>query len=419
MKPPQLPGAESSPTPPSPAARLRAGLRRHGVIPRPPEIRRLLRAPDVRLTRGNAVHLYTDGGAGLAAMLEALGAARRRIHFETYIFRSDATGRRFASVLGERARAGVEVRLLVDALGARGLDPALSGELRGCGADVVLFNPLTRLLPRWAPRRRDHRKILVVDGEVAFTGGLNVGDEYALGPLWAGRRVPWRDLHVGVRGPAVRMLEAVFLESWFRADGPDRPWLDFGGEAATAAGDQALAVLADGPTYHRRRVRDLLIAALERTRRRALLATPYFVPGRSLRRALERAAERGVEVELLTAGYSDHPSLVWASHALLPRLLEQGVRAFEVERSMMHAKVAVFDEETALLGTSNLDHQSLHHSYEVNLIAEGGSLPQQLAEQLGTELAEARPLAAEALARRSLPVRIRDRLAALVAGARR
>ena len=415
MRPP----GSGSPPQRSPAARLRAGLRRHGVIPRPPEIRRLLRASDVRLTRGNAVELYVDGGAGLAAMLEAIRAARRRIHFESYIFRSDATGRRFAEVLAERARAGVEVRLLVDALGARGLDAALCADLRRCGADVVLFNPLTRLLPRWAPRRRDHRKILVVDGEVAFTGGLNVGDEYALGSLCADRRLPWRDLHVRVRGPAVAMLEAVFLESWFRADGPDRPWLDFAEGAGARVGDQSLAVLADGPTYHRRRVRELLVAALERTRRRALLATPYFVPGRSLRRALEEAAARGVEVQLLTAGHSDHPSLVWASHALLPRLLEQGVRAFEAERSMMHAKVAVFDEATALLGTSNLDRQSLRHSYEVNLIAEGGSLPQQLAEQLAAELAEARPLEAETLARRSLPVRIRDRLAALIVGAPR
>lgn len=402
-----------------PTARLRAGLRRHGVIPRPPEIRRLLRASDVRLTRGNAVDLYVDGSAGLAAMLEAVGAARRRIHFESYIFRSDATGRRFAETLGERARAGVEVRLLVDALGARGLDPALCGELRRCGADVVLFNPLTRLLPHWAPRRRDHRKILVVDGEVAFTGGLNVGDEYALGSPAGGRRLPWRDLHVRVRGPAVPMLEAVFLESWFRADGPDRPWLDFAEGGGARVGDQSLAVLADGPTYHRRRVRDLLIAALERTRSRAILATPYFVPGRSLRRALGEAAARGVRVELLTAGTSDHPSLVWASHALLPRLLEQGVRVFEAERSMMHAKAAVFDEITALLGTSNLDHQSLRHSYEVNLIAEGGPLPRQLAGTLGAGLAEARPLEAQTLARRPLPVRIRDRLAALVVGARR
>ncbi len=403
-----------------PAARLRAGLRRHGVIPRPAEIRSLLRAADVQFTRGNAVDLYRDGPSALEAMLDALHRARRTIHFESYIFRGDATGRRFAAVLAERAAAGVEVRLLVDAVGSRGLQADVIAGLRAAGVDFVIFNPLTQLYPLWAPRRRDHRKILVVDGEVAFTGGLNVGDEYWHGPARAdGARIVWRDVHVRVRGPAVRMLEAVFLESWFRADGPDRPWLDFGAGAARAIGAQDLAVLADGPTYHRRRVRDLLVAALDRTRQRALLATPYFVPGRRLRQALAGAAERGVAVELLIAGYSDHPSLRWAAHAVLPGLLARGVRVFEVEHSMMHAKLAVFDEDSALLGTSNLDRQSLRHSYEVNLIAAGGTLPGQLAESVDAEIRESRELTAEQLASRPPWVRLRDRIAAALTGGRR
>jgi len=398
-----------------PRRRLRAGLRRHGVVPRPPELRRLLRANDVRFTFDNSIELYRDGRSGLEAMLEAIGGAQRRIHLESYIFRGDVIGRRFLDVMVERARAGVEVRLLYDGLGSYALDSGTLAELRDAGGDAVAFNPLSRLYPRWAPRRRDHRKILVVDGEVAFTGGLNVGDEYFLG---AGDGVDgascWRDAHVRITGPAVAMLEAVFLESWFRADGPDRPWTELAEPPAAAGGGEAVAVVADGPTYHRRRVRDLLRAALERAERSARLATPYFVPGRALRAALANAAARGVQVDLLLAGYTDHPLLRWAARDRLPALIARGVRVYEYERSMMHAKAAVFDGRWALLGTSNLDRQSLQHSYEVNLLVEGNGLPAHLHEMVGLDMAGSREITLGELEQRAPVERLRDRLAAFL-----
>jgi cardiolipin synthase len=341
---------------------LRAGLRRHGVVPRPADLRRRLRAADVHFTDGNAIELFPDGVAGLSAMLEAIAGATKRIHLETYILRADETGARFLRALSERARAGVEVRVLFDAFGSLGLDPAALADLRAAGGDAVAFNPLSRFYPRWAPRRRDHRKILVVDGEVAFTGGLNIGDEYFHGASFQGQaRRPWRDAHVRVTGPVVGMLEAVFLESWFRADGPDCSSAE--PAASPAVGGEAVAVLADGPTYHRRRLRDLLVSALKRSHRHARLVTPYFIPGARLREALAATAARGVEVEVVIAGYVDHPVVRWAAYGMLPQLLARGVRVYEYERSMMHAKAAVFDEGLAVLGTSNLDRQSLQHSY--------------------------------------------------------
>jgi cardiolipin synthase len=395
--------------------RLRAGLRRHGVIRRPSELGRLLRSADVQSTYGNSIELYAEGGSGLEAMLRAIEGARRRIHLETYILRGDATGRRFLDAMTERARAGVEVRLLYDGIGSRGLDVSLLEPLRSAGGDAVVFNPLSRLYPRWAPRRRDHRKILVVDGEVAFTGGLNVGDEYLLGAGLDGNpATPWRDAHVRLEGPAVAMLEAVFLESWFRADGPDRPWTGLDGPPITTPEGEAVAVIADGPTYHKRRVRDLLVAALERSRQRARLATPYFVPGRKLATALAETASRGVEVHLLLAGFTDHPLVRWAARGRLPALLASGVRAFEFERSMMHAKVAVFDSSWALIGTSNLDRQSLEHSYEVNLLVEGRALPPRLDDLLAKDMADSREITLAELARRGLLERWRDRLAAFL-----
>jgi cardiolipin synthase len=373
-------------------------------------IRTLVRSHRLRFTEGNRVELFDVGHRGLDAMRAAIADSRDRVHLETYIFRTDETGRGFLAELASRARAGVEVRLLYDSLGSLGLDQAAFDELRRAGGEILAFNPIVRRYSRFAPRRRDHRKILVVDGSVAFTGGLNIGDEYAAED--AGRE--WRDAHVRVAGPAVRDLEAVFLESWFRADGPGLPWDTLLGAEPAAAGDVRCAVLADGPAYRQRFMRDLIVSALESAHSDVVFESPYFAPGRRVIEALSAASARGVAVELLLAGRTDHPVLQRAARAMLPRLVAAGVNFYEYERSMMHAKLAVFDGEWATVGTSNLDRQSMEHNFEVNLIVEGGELPRELRARFRTDLAHARPIDAAAFAARSWIERAIDRLAAML-----
>jgi cardiolipin synthase len=397
------------------SVRMRASLRRHGALRRPADLRRLLRDADLRFAPDNEVEFYSNGRSGIDAMVEAVASARKRIHFETYILRSDETGRRFIRALAERASDGVEVRVLYDGIGSLGVDDHAFDALRAAGGQVVVFHPLRRVRPDWVPWQRDHRKILVVDGETAFTGGLNVGDEYWAGTVGGdGERRPWRDAHVRITGGAVAMLEAVFFESWFRADGPDHPWRTGGLPAAAATGSQSVAVLADGPGHRTRRMRDLLIAALERAERRVQIVTPYFLPGRAVREALCATAERGVRVQLLTAGASDHPVLRWAARDLMPGLVGRGVFVYEYERAMMHAKIAVFDEHWAVLGTSNLDRQSLRRSYEVNVVAAGGKLPADLSRLVDSDVRRSRRITARHLEARPLPQWFRDRLAAAV-----
>jgi cardiolipin synthase len=355
--------------------------------------------------------VYEDGRSGLAAMLEAVEQARERIHFETYILRTDAFGRRFADALAAGARRGVAVRLLYDGFGSRGLDPEVLQALRRAGAEVVAFNPLRPPLLRWLPRRRDHRKILTVDGRLGFTGGLNVGDEYA------GREgaPPWRDTHLRLRGPIVRDLDAVFLESWFRADGPDVAWHELLERTPRRAGSVRCALLPDGPVYRRRRTRDLVVAGLLAARRRVCFASPYFAPGAGLLEALAHAARRGVRVDLLVAGEpTDHPSLRRAARALFPPLLAAGLHIHEYEGAMMHAKVAVFDGAWASVGTANLDRQSLRHSYEVSVVLEDPGVAGRLEARFGEDLARARRVDALVLARRDPLERVLDALAALL-----
>jgi cardiolipin synthase len=355
--------------------------------------------------------VYEDGRSGLAAMLDAVADARERVHLETYILRTDATGRRFVDGLAARARRGVAVRLLFDALGSRGLDPAVLHGLRRAGGEVVAFNPLRPPLLRWLPRRRDHRKILTVDGRVGFTGGLNLGDEYAGGE----GAPPWRDTHLRLRGPVVRDLDAVFLESWFRADGPDVAWHELLGRTPRRAGSVRCALLPDGPVYRRRRTRDLVLAGLLAARRRVCFASPYFAPGPALLEALADAARRGVQVDLLVAGDpTDHPTLRRAARALFPPLLAAGLQIHEYEGAMMHAKVAVFDGAWAAVGTANLDRQSLRHSYEVSVVVEDRGVAGQLEARFVEDLARARRVDALALARRAPLERAFDALAALL-----
>jgi len=379
------------------------------LVPRPRAIRALVRDREMRFSEGNRLELYTTGHAGLRAMLEAIERAERRVHLETYILRADQTGREFLDSLTDRAKDGVEVRLMYDAIGSFGLDESALEPLRAAGGEAIAFNPLMRLWPRFAPRRRDHRKILVVDGAVAFMGGLNIGDEYMSG---LGRREPkeeWRDAHVRVEGPCVRDLEAVFLESWFRADGPALAWHSLLEHVPAPAGTVRCAVLADGPTYRRRRTRDLLIDSLGAVEREVRLVSPYFAPGRRVLEALSEASARGVRVSLLLAGNrTDHPSLMRASRAVLPRLLECGVRVFEYDAAMMHAKLACFDTHWCAVGTSNLDRQSFEHSYEVNLIVEDAELAKQASALFDEDAARAREVSLESLGRRGFFERLLD-----------
>lgn len=369
----------------------------------------------LRFTEGNRVEYYDNGRTALAAMLSAIEGARRRVHLETYILRADAVGRRFITALERLVRSGVEVRVLYDGFGSFALDEHALDGLAAAGGDIVVFNPLVRFWPHFAPRRRDHRKILVVDGAVAFTGGLNIGDEYVDGLASGGPGGEWRDAHVRVEGPCVRELEAVFLESWFRADGPAVDWHAVLDAEPPRVGDVRCAVLADGPAHRRRRTRELLISALRESERDVRLVSPYFAPGRRVLEGLSEASARGVRVELLLAGnLTDHPALRRATHAVLPSLLERGVRVHEYDAEMMHAKIACFDDDWAIVGTSNLDRQSFEHSYEVNLVIEDPGVAKRLRDRIDADIARARPVDLESLAGRGLWERFLDRWAALL-----
>ena len=324
------------------------------------------RASGAPLVPGNDVSLLKDASQNYPAWLEAIAAARRTIHFESYIIHDDAIGEQFAQALAARARAGVRVRLIYDWLGAVG---KTSGrfwrELRAAGVEVRCFNPLS-LSSAITWLSRDHRKMLAVDGQVGFVTGLCVG-RYWVGDAARGIE-PWRDTGIGVRGPAVADLERAFARMWALTGQPipaaEVPTRD----SLPAAGDVAVRVIASMPgTAELYRLDQFIAAAARRT---LWLTDAYFVGTSAYVQSLRAAARDGVDVRLLVPGATDIWILRGLSRAGYRPLLEAGVRVFEWNGTMLHAKTAVADGRWARVGSTNLNLQSWIGNWELDVAVE-------------------------------------------------
>ena len=361
----------------------------------------------LRFQAGHDVELFDRGENAFAAMLDAIEAASSTIHLETYILRADRIGRRILDALARRSRAGVDVRVIFDSVGSRGLTRTALREAEESGVEFAEFNPPSKWIWRFRPRQRDHRKMLLIDGRVAFCGGMNVGDEYADSQSDQG----WRDAHMRIEGPVLTELEALFMESWFRSGGSSFEWRALVAAPRASNGDIAAAIVADGPRYRRRRMRALLLDELEAACSQVLIVTPYFAPGIRIMDALAAAAERGVRIKLVLAGRTDHPIHRRAARLVVPRLQRCGVEVYEAEDVMMHAKLACFDERIAIVGTSNLDRQSLHHSNEVNVVLEDPGVVRWVRERFGPGSSGLKALRTRNERATSLIGRLRDRWA--------
>jgi cardiolipin synthase len=324
------------------------------------------RASGAPLITGNDVQLLKDADQNYPAWLEAIEAAQHTIHFESYIIHDDATGREFADALATRARAGVRVRVIYDWLGAVGKTGRwFWRDLRAAGVDVRAFNPPALSSP-FAWLSRDHRKMLAVDGRVAFVTGLCVGRDWVGDPSHGVE--PWRDTGVAVRGPAVAALEDAFAQMWALtgppAPAPARPARD----RVAPAGHVAVRVIASAPGAAALYRLDQLIAAA--ARRTLWLTDAYFVGTTAYVQALRAAARDGVDVRLLVPGASDIWALRGLSRAGYRPLLEAGVRVYEWNGSMLHAKTAVADRRWARVGSTNLNLQSWFGNWELDVAVE-------------------------------------------------
>jgi cardiolipin synthase len=394
------------------------------------------------LVGGNHALLLRRGEEAYPAMLEAIANARRSVHLETYILRSDATGRRFQAALIERARRGVAVRLMYDSVGSLNLvSDEFLHELSEADVDIVEYHPITpwrrRLLERlhglrastaarlgrplkprrvlrepghWGFNRRNHHKILVVDDEIAFTGGMNIGDEYA--PLPDGRN--WHDLQVRVEGPVARGLARIFHRSWVEAGGdlfpqPIAP-------LPNAARLPMLAHTCDNlGLVNRSRMHGAYRHAIRHATRSVSIMNAYFIPDQLLRWALKAAAKKGVSVRVIVPASSDVMLVGYASRYLFGRLLRAGVRIFEYEGEMMHAKAGVIDGEWATIGSYNLDKRSMFHNLEAGVVVLDKDFGASLEREFEACLQHCREVLLPLWNRRSLSQRLLEGVAHLFA----
>jgi cardiolipin synthase A/B len=294
------------------------------------------------LVEGNHVRFLHDGGECFPAMLDAIACAEREILLEMYWFDSDSTGRRFADALSERARAGVRVHVIYDAFGSIGADASMFDAMRAAGCRVFEYHPVVPWRSRFRLGKinnRDHRKMLIVDGCVGFTGGVNLCDLWAAQDEGGGG---FRDDMVRIEGPAVTDMRALFFRTYRVVHGAD--------EYSTLPGPKrsgglAVAVLANDGFRERRRIRRVYLSEIVRAKREIVIVNAYFIPDRHIRAALRQAAERGVEIRVLLPVESDVPAVRYATRKLYTWMMERGIRIYEWGQSVLHSKTAVIDGE--------------------------------------------------------------------------
>ncbi|HSC20329.1 MAG TPA: phospholipase D-like domain-containing protein [Solirubrobacterales bacterium] len=392
---------------------------------RDPQFEVLLRRIDgAPVLGGNRTFVFFNGEDAFAAMCEAVAKAEREVLLESYIFKDDETGRRFFEALAAAAARGVSVSLLADAVGSFSTGAGFWREMERRGIKVRIFNPLFAQL--WYQPFRDHRKILVVDRRVGFTGGMNIGAEYgsighrprrrsqsAADIAASGPPTTWRDTHVRVVGPTAWEMVTVFEEGWLRAGGRKLGLEPLPAEAAEAPGARILVLDA----RHRRGYRETaaaMAAVLGAARRTVWVSNAYFAPGPQAIRLFAQTARRGVDVRLLLQGKSDSPLVRHAGHGNFSELLRSGVRIFEYQPSVLHAKCMVADEFASVVGSTNLDFRSFVFNAECNLLVLDDDLGRRMADQFRRDSEQAVEVLPAEWERRGLGHKLGDRLAHLL-----
>ena len=361
---------------------------------------------------GNKVDLLFDGPQTLAAMRVAINAAQNHIHLETYIFDQDALGTEFAQLLIARQRAGIQVNIIYDSVGTLGTPQEFFEQMKSAGIHLVAFNPVNpmRVENEWQPNHRDHRKVLIVDGKVGFTGGVNISSSYAASSLFRSKRktkskVGWRDTHLKIEGPAVAVLQSLFLETWASQQGPALKGNFF--PPLSALGNKQVSVIAsqpDGPPI----IHQAYLKAIAEAKRSVHITCAYFVPDTQILEALYAAAARGVKVKLILPGVSDSAVMLHAAQSFYTDMLAHGIKIYQLQIAVLHAKTAVIDGTWSTVGSTNLDTRSFLHNSEVNLVILGNEFGSAMEKAFTEDLLHSIEIKAETWAKRSLRERTQE-----------
>lgn len=363
------------------------------------------------LTQNNEIDIITDGHEKMDELIARIHNAAKHVHLLYYKLAGDETGTRVIDALTAQARQGLEVRLLYDDIGSPGLkENALQG-LRAAGGEVYRFFPSRIPYLNLRVNYRNHRKIAVIDGEVGFVGGFNIGNEYlGLDPKIG----HWRDTHLVIRGDAVHRLQAQFMLDWSIAAQQYIPFDPAYFPEINTNGSKAVQIVASGPDSDKQQIRNGLIKLFFEAKERIYLQTPYLVPDDSVLTALKVAVQSGVDVRIMIPRKGDSRVVQWASNSYLGELLRAGASCYWYEKGFLHAKTVVVDGQAASVGTANMDHRSFELNFEVNAFVYDGEIGRRLERIFEDDMRDARLLTWPEYKRRGIGSRFVESISRLL-----
>jgi cardiolipin synthase len=365
------------------------------------------------LIAGNKITLLFDGPATINAMMSAIAGAKDHINFETYIFDEDELGLKFADLLIEKQRAGVQVNIIYDSIGTLGVSAGFFQRLREAGINLTEFNPVNPLkrFGLWRINNRDHRKILVVDGKTGFAGGINIAEDYSHSSLFRSRKrssaeLGWRDTHMQIEGPAVATLQWLFLDTWARQNSNPLPDLEYF-PPLSVAGDKVVRIVASRPGSDFE-IYKAFTLALQEARISIHMTNAYFAPDAQILEKLLDAARRGLDVRIIFPSQSDVGAVYYAGRSFYTELLQAGVRVFELKGSVLHAKTTVIDHAWSTVGSSNFDIRSFLHNNEINVIVLDAAFGKSMESAFQEDLGNSREITLDEWEQRSPAERIKE-----------
>lgn len=371
------------------------------------------------LIAGNKVTLLFDGPDTISAMMAAVAEARDTVNLETYIFDQDPLGLKFAELLIARQKAGVQVSIIYDCVGTLGTPQAFFDRMQEAGIRLLPFQPVNPLHRpwRWKINNRDHRKILVVDGRVAFVGGVNITAVYSRSSLFRSKSqrhaaAGWRDTHLQIEGPAVAALQWMFLDNWASQDEGDLPEREYF-PPLPSAGDKVLRVLRSQPGSNLEIFKAYFLA-IQGATKSIHITTAYFIPDVQILKALMEAAQRGVDVKIILPKVSDSWLTTQARRSFYTQMLGAGIKVHELKGSVLHAKTAIIDGSWSTVGSANMDMRSFLHNKEVNVVVMGDGFGREMEAAFREDLKDSSEITLEPWRHRPAGQRFAEWLARLL-----
>lgn len=373
---------------------------------------------DTPLVVGNKVELLVDGPTTYEAMFAAIENAKDNINMETFTIEDDEIGKRFIHLLTSKQQSGVQVNLIYDSVGSINTPKEFFKPLKDSGGNVLEFNPINPLETRkgWEVSRRDHRKLLIVDGQIAFVGGVNISSVYSSGSFHRSKpdpnKPPWRDTHLRVEGPVVGEFQDLFMATWDEQQG-DLLALRQYYSATDAQGKAVVRAIGSSPEEPYSQMYVTLLSAINSAETQVYLTNAYFVPDPKLLSALKEAAQRGVDVRILLPSTTDSVLVFYASRSYYDELLSAGVKIYEKQDAFLHAKTAMVDGVWSTIGSTNLDWRSFTYNQEINAVMLGQDFATQMRILFEKDMESSELITLEDWRNRSLFARIKERAARL------